>query len=208
LFNISSEQEIKMKLEIGKTYLSRKGKKTKVTSISNRESNYYPVTTMSEGGSFNTYRLDGRFSVTSECDEDLVSEYNELRELFDEPSEDETAQEQQEKPLFEVGKTYKDETDHDIKILAIDDTGGISYPIIGRNLNTKDLSLYTKTGAHNGSFNSYQDLIPPEPPLPIIIGGFYLDNNGVINDKDRTNLGNSIPNFTYGLTNTFSYKIF
>jgi hypothetical protein len=35
-----------------------------------------------------------------------------------------------------------------------------------------------------------------------------LDNNGVINDKDRTNLGNSIPNFTYGLTNTFSYKIF
>ena len=35
-----------------------------------------------------------------------------------------------------------------------------------------------------------------------------INNDGVINDKDRTNLGNSVPNFTYGFTNTVSYKIF
>lgn len=35
-----------------------------------------------------------------------------------------------------------------------------------------------------------------------------LNGDGVIDSKDRTNLGNSIPNFTYGFTNTFTYKIF
>ncbi len=33
-----------------------------------------------------------------------------------------------------------------------------------------------------------------------------LNGDGVIDDKDRTNIGNSNPTFTYGLTNTFSYK--
>lgn len=33
-----------------------------------------------------------------------------------------------------------------------------------------------------------------------------LNGDGVINDKDRTNLGNSIPNFTYGFTNNVSWK--
>ncbi len=33
-----------------------------------------------------------------------------------------------------------------------------------------------------------------------------LNNDGIINDLDRTNIGNSNPTFTYGLTNTFSYK--
>ena len=35
-----------------------------------------------------------------------------------------------------------------------------------------------------------------------------LNNDGVINDKDRTNLGNSYPSFTYGFTNNLSYKGF
>jgi TonB-linked SusC/RagA family outer membrane protein len=35
-----------------------------------------------------------------------------------------------------------------------------------------------------------------------------LNGDGVINADDRTNLGNSIPTFTYGFTNTFSYKTF
>ena len=35
-----------------------------------------------------------------------------------------------------------------------------------------------------------------------------LNNDGVINDLDRTNLGNSFPSFTYGFTNNFSYKGF
>jgi hypothetical protein len=35
-----------------------------------------------------------------------------------------------------------------------------------------------------------------------------LNGDGIINDQDRTNIGNAIPNFTYGLTNTLSYKNF
>jgi TonB-linked SusC/RagA family outer membrane protein len=33
-----------------------------------------------------------------------------------------------------------------------------------------------------------------------------LNSDGVINDQDRTDIGNANPNFTYGLTNTLSYK--
>jgi TonB-dependent starch-binding outer membrane protein SusC len=33
-----------------------------------------------------------------------------------------------------------------------------------------------------------------------------LNNDGVINDQDRTNIGNANPNFTFGLTNTVTYK--
>lgn len=33
-----------------------------------------------------------------------------------------------------------------------------------------------------------------------------INKDGVINDLDRTNLGNSYPTFTYGLTNNFTYK--
>ena len=33
-----------------------------------------------------------------------------------------------------------------------------------------------------------------------------LNSDGVIDDKDRTNLGNSVPNFTYGFTNNVSWK--
>ena len=35
-----------------------------------------------------------------------------------------------------------------------------------------------------------------------------LNGDGVINDLDRTNIGNSNPTFTYGLTNTLTYKNF
>ncbi len=33
-----------------------------------------------------------------------------------------------------------------------------------------------------------------------------LNADGIINNEDRTNIGNSIPTFTYGLTNTITYK--
>jgi TonB-dependent starch-binding outer membrane protein SusC len=33
-----------------------------------------------------------------------------------------------------------------------------------------------------------------------------LNGDGVINDEDRTNIGNSNPTFTYGITNTITYK--
>jgi len=35
-----------------------------------------------------------------------------------------------------------------------------------------------------------------------------LNNDGIINDKDRTNIGNFNPTFTYGLTNTVTYRNF
>lgn len=35
-----------------------------------------------------------------------------------------------------------------------------------------------------------------------------LNRDGIINDKDRTNIGNANPNFTFGLTNTFQYRNF
>ena len=35
-----------------------------------------------------------------------------------------------------------------------------------------------------------------------------LNGDGVINDKDRTDIGNANPTFTYGLTNSFSFKNF
>ncbi len=35
-----------------------------------------------------------------------------------------------------------------------------------------------------------------------------LNNDGIINNEDRTNIGNANPTFTFGLTNTFSYKNF
>jgi len=34
-----------------------------------------------------------------------------------------------------------------------------------------------------------------------------INKDGKIDEKDRTNLGNSIPNFTFGFTNTFKWKI-
>ena len=35
-----------------------------------------------------------------------------------------------------------------------------------------------------------------------------LDNNGIINDNDRTIIGNALPDFSWGVTNTFTYKGF
>ena len=35
-----------------------------------------------------------------------------------------------------------------------------------------------------------------------------LNNDGIINDKDRTNIGNFNPTFTYGLTNTVTFRNF
>ena len=35
-----------------------------------------------------------------------------------------------------------------------------------------------------------------------------LDNNGVIDERDRTNIGTPWPDFTYGFTNSFSYRNF
>ena len=43
---------------------------------------------------------------------------------------------------------------------------------------------------------------------PCYIRFVDINGDGVINDQDRTNLGNSIPTFTYGFTNNITFKNF
>jgi len=67
-----------------------------------------------------------------------------------------------------------------------------------------------------GIFQNYKDIAshavqtagsdPTKSTAPGDIKFKDLNGDGVIDDKDRTNIGNANPTFTYGLTNTFSYK--
>jgi TonB-linked SusC/RagA family outer membrane protein len=52
------------------------------------------------------------------------------------------------------------------------------------------------------SFNRYNTVWPGDIKFK------DLNNDGVINDDDRTNIGSPMPKFTYGMTNTFRYKNF
>lgn len=68
----------------------------------------------------------------------------------------------------------------------------------------------------DGIFQSYDEILahasqspgsdPTTSTAPGDIRFKDLNNDGIINDKDRTNIGNFNPTFTYGLTNTVSYK--
>lgn len=67
----------------------------------------------------------------------------------------------------------------------------------------------------DGIYQSYADILAS--PVNTINGGGVkpgdlkyrdIDGNGVINDKDRTNIGNPTPDFTYGITSGFRYKAF
>jgi TonB-linked SusC/RagA family outer membrane protein len=70
----------------------------------------------------------------------------------------------------------------------------------------------------DGIFQSYQEIAnhatqtagndPTTSTAPGDIRFKDLNGDGIINDLDRTNIGNSNPTFTYGLTNTFTYKNF
>jgi TonB-dependent starch-binding outer membrane protein SusC len=69
-----------------------------------------------------------------------------------------------------------------------------------------------------GIFQSYKEIAdhavqtagtdPTNSTAPGDIKFKDLNGDGVINDADRTNIGNSNPTFTYGLTNTANYKNF
>ncbi|MBL7702511.1 MAG: TonB-dependent receptor [Ferruginibacter sp.] len=65
----------------------------------------------------------------------------------------------------------------------------------------------------DGIYQSYADILAS--PVNTINGGGVkpgdlkykdLDGNGIIDDKDRTNIGNPTPDFTYGLNLAFKYK--
>jgi TonB-linked SusC/RagA family outer membrane protein len=66
---------------------------------------------------------------------------------------------------------------------------------------------------HNGIYQSYADIL--SSPVNTINGGGVkpgdikykdLDGNGVIDDNDRTNIGNPTPDFMYGFNTTIRYK--
>ncbi len=69
-----------------------------------------------------------------------------------------------------------------------------------------------------GIFQSYKEIADhavqtagSDPTTSTAPGDFKfkdLNGDGIINDLDRTNIGNSNPTFTYGLTNTINYKNF
>ncbi|MBC7617126.1 MAG: SusC/RagA family TonB-linked outer membrane protein, partial [Pedobacter sp.] len=68
----------------------------------------------------------------------------------------------------------------------------------------------------DGIFQNYKEIAahavqtpgndPTKSTAPGDIRFKDLNGDGVINDKDRTNIGNSNPTFTYGITNTFAFK--
>ena len=67
-----------------------------------------------------------------------------------------------------------------------------------------------------GIFQNYEEILahaaqspgtdPTNSTAPGDIKFKDLNNDGIINDQDRTNIGNFNPTFTYGLTNTVTYK--
>lgn len=75
----------------------------------------------------------------------------------------------------------------------------------------------------DGLYTSVEDIENSPKPLKPAIDGTYtknstvwvgdikykdLNGDGVIDEKDRTNLGSPFPDFTFGLNNTFHYKNF
>ena len=116
-----------------------------------------------------------------------------------------------------VASTYKNE------VVSL----GLSAPLDGSFARITGGSLRTTQGMPanyfygfitEGVFQSYDEIKnhavqtagtnPTTSTAPGDIKFKDLNNDGVINDKDRANIGNAFPNFTYGLTNTLSYKNF
>ncbi len=102
---------------------------------------------------------------------------------------------------------------------------GLSAPLDNGFSRIQGGSLRTEQGAPasffygfvtEGVFQSYDEIAahaiqtagtdPTKSTAPGDIKFKDINGDGVINDLDRTNIGNSNPTFTYGLTNTVSYK--
>lgn len=169
----------KIKLEVGKTYLTRDGDKVIIDRLVANA--MYPIKGIVKGydggGDWNVdYKSDGLFiGDLNEHSFDIVSEFVESKQ----EQGSNTMNQEQQKPLFEVGKTYKDGYDRDVKILArIKD---VLYPLVGQVGGMEGYSAFDENGKSlSGELNSKFSLIPPEQPLPIVIGGFYLDNHGIV----------------------------
>ncbi len=101
----------------------------------------------------------------------------------------------------------------DITIVTQTEAGGpigqfYGYSTIGRFESATDFFIRDESGA----------LIPRALPEGLSIGengvwiGDYIfddiNNDGVIDDQDRTYIGNPLPDFSFGIGNTFKYKNF
>jgi TonB-dependent starch-binding outer membrane protein SusC len=104
---------------------------------------------------------------------------------------------------------------------------GLASPIDGGFPRIRGGSIRTTQGAPanffygfvtDGIFQNYGEIAkhaiqtagsdPASSTAPGDIRFKDLNGDGKINDEDRTNIGNSNPTFTYGLTNTIAYKNF
>lgn len=104
---------------------------------------------------------------------------------------------------------------------------GLSGPLDGGFTRITGGSLRTQQGfapgyffgfVTDGIFQNYAEIAkhavqtagtnPTTSTAPGDIRFKDLNNDGIINDQDRTNIGNSNPTFTYGFTNNFKYKNF
>jgi len=104
---------------------------------------------------------------------------------------------------------------------------GLSAPLDGGFSRITGGSLRTTQGqpaqyffgfVTDGIFQSYEEISkhaiqtaggdPSTSTAPGDIRFKDLNGDGIINDQDRTNLGNANPDFTYGVTNTINFKNF
>ena len=112
--------------------------------------------------------------------------------------------------------TYKNKVTS-LGISALLDNGG--FPRINGGSLRTTLGLpanYFYGFVTEGIFQNYKEIAahavqtagsdPTKSTAPGDIKFKDLNGDGVIDDKDRTNIGNPNPTFTYGFTNTFTYK--
>jgi len=104
-----------------------------------------------------------------------------------------------------------------VKVLALGPDGS---PIISRQVTSANAPTHiTEVGAEPGSFYGYKvigvyqnaDEVAATPSIageskPGHLKFEDVDGDGQITSTDRTKLGSPFPDFTYGMTNTFSYK--
>lgn len=102
---------------------------------------------------------------------------------------------------------------------------GLSSPLDGGFARINGGSLRTIQGQPanfffgfktDGIFQSYDEIAkaarqtagndPTTSTAPGDIRFVDINKDGIINDQDRTNIGNANPNFSYGFTNSFTYK--
>lgn len=164
--NLTAEEILKpIKLEVGKMYLTRDGHIVKISKLSDNPD--FPFLASISKFQDISYTSEGKVYMGKEDDLDIIKE-------IEEPGQETITTKERQKPLFEAGNIYKNKKGQAVRIIAVD-YDCMTYPIIGRVGQGIALS-YTIEGKAVTDRDTEYDLVQPEPPLPIIIGGFYLDS--------------------------------